>query len=58
MIQPIIKDPIFLGQKSVPATKADLQVAPGFAGHFDRPPGRMRGYGRQHDWRFEAYHRV
>ena len=27
MIQPIIKDPIFLGQKSVPATKADLQVA-------------------------------
>ena len=27
MIQPIIKDPIFLGQKSVPATKEDLQVA-------------------------------
>ena len=27
MIQPIMKDPIFLAQKSVPATKADLQVA-------------------------------
>ena len=27
MIQPIMKDPIFLAQKSVPATKEDLQVA-------------------------------
>ena len=27
MIQPIMKDPIFLAQKSVPATKKDLQVA-------------------------------
>ena len=27
MIQPIIKDPIFLAQKSAPATKEDLQVA-------------------------------
>ena len=27
MIQPIMKDPIFLAQKSVPATKADLLVA-------------------------------
>ena len=27
MIQPIMKDPIFLVQKSVPATKEDLQVA-------------------------------
>ena len=27
MIRPIMKDPIFLAQKSVPATKEDLQVA-------------------------------
>ena len=27
MIQPIMKDPIFLAQKSAPATKEDLQVA-------------------------------
>ena len=27
MIQPIMKDPIFLAQKSVPATKEDLPVA-------------------------------
>lgn len=27
MIQPIMKDPIFLAQKSVPATKEDLQTA-------------------------------
>ena len=27
MIQPISKDPIFLAQKSMPATKEDLQVA-------------------------------
>ena len=27
MIQPIMKDPIFLAQKSVPATQEDLQVA-------------------------------
>lgn len=27
MIQPIMKDPIFLAQKSTPATPADLQVA-------------------------------
>lgn len=27
MIQPIMKDPIFLAQRSVPATKEDLQVA-------------------------------
>ena len=27
MIQPIMKDPIFLGGKSEPATQADLQVA-------------------------------
>ena len=27
MIQPVMKDPIFLAQKSVPATKEDLQVA-------------------------------
>ena len=27
MIQPIMKDPIFLAQKSVPATKKDLPVA-------------------------------
>lgn len=27
MIKPIMKDPIFLAQKSVPATKQDLQVA-------------------------------
>lgn len=27
MIQPIMKDPIFLAQKSVPATKEDLQVS-------------------------------
>ena len=27
MIQPIMKDPIFLSQKSVPATPADLQIA-------------------------------
>lgn len=27
MIQPILKDPIFLGRKSAPATKEDLQVA-------------------------------
>ena len=27
MIHPIMKDPIFLAQKSVPATKEDLQVA-------------------------------
>ena len=27
MIQPIMKDPIFLAQKSMPATKEDLQVA-------------------------------
>ena len=27
MIQPIMKDPIFLAQKSVPAPKEDLQVA-------------------------------
>ena len=27
MIQPIMKDPIFLGAKSVPATAEDLQVA-------------------------------
>ena len=27
MIQPIMKDPIFLGRKSEPATQADLQVA-------------------------------
>ena len=27
MIQPIMKDPFFLAQKSVPATKEDLQVA-------------------------------
>ena len=27
MMQPIMKDPIFLAQKSVPATRADLQVA-------------------------------
>ena len=27
MLQPIMKDPIFLAQKSVPATKEDLQVA-------------------------------
>lgn len=27
MIQPIMKDPIFLAQKSVPATPEDLQVA-------------------------------
>jgi len=27
MIQPIMKDPIFLSQKSAPATEADLQVA-------------------------------
>ena len=30
MIQPIMKDPIFLAQKSVPATKEDLQVAQDF----------------------------
>ena len=27
MIKPIMRDPIFLGRKSVPATQADLQVA-------------------------------
>ena len=27
MIQPIMKDPIFLSQKSVPATLDDLQIA-------------------------------
>lgn len=27
MIQPIMKDPVFLAQKSVPATQEDLQVA-------------------------------
>ena len=27
MIQPIMKDPIFMAQKSMPATKEDLQVA-------------------------------
>ncbi len=27
MIQPIVKDPIFLGRKSAPATEADLPVA-------------------------------
>ena len=27
MIQPIMKDPIFLAQKSAPATKEDMQVA-------------------------------
>ena len=27
MIQPIMKDPIFLGGKSEPATQADLQIA-------------------------------
>ncbi len=27
MIQPILKDPIFLGRKSIPATEEDLQVA-------------------------------
>lgn len=27
MIQPIMKDPLFLSQKSEPSTKADLQVA-------------------------------
>ena len=27
MVQPIMKDPIFLAQKSAPATKEDLQVA-------------------------------
>lgn len=27
MIQPVMKDPIFLAQKSTPATKEDLQVA-------------------------------
>ena len=27
MIQPVVKDPIFLGQKSEPATKEDLPVA-------------------------------
>ena len=27
MIQPVMKDPIFLAQKSVPATKGDLPVA-------------------------------
>ena len=27
MIQPVVKDPMFVAQKSVPATKEDLQVA-------------------------------
>ena len=27
MIQPIMKDPVFLAQKSTPATQADMQVA-------------------------------
>ena len=49
MIKPIMKDVLFLGQKSEPATKADLQVGidlqDTLAAH-----RKECGYGSEYDW--------
>ena len=37
MIQPIMHDPLFLAQKSAPATPKDAPCCAGLTGHPDRP---------------------
>ena len=51
MVKPIMKDVFFLGQKSEPATKADLQV-----GYLTGKSRRLCGYGCEYDWSEKASH--
>lgn len=58
MIREICRDETFLAQKAAPATADDLATAQDLLGHPDRPQGRLRGHGGQHDRRLQAHHRL
>ena len=56
MVQQIMHDPLYLAQKSAPATKADLQVGKDLQDTFEGTSGRLRWNGSKYDWSKEEYH--
>ena len=58
MIRPIMKDPIFLSQKSAPATVQDLPIAQDLRDTLEAHRDGCVGHGGQHDRRGQADHHL